>query len=102
MRAKQRVVAEVERVVHVHRRVIGGKVQRSEVVPLRFGFGTHGDREAELAKDVAYLVDHDGDWMHRATPGPARGHREIDVRFLGGGAAKVRLTSLEGSLQRFL
>ena len=52
---------EVERVVHVHRRMVGREVEREEVVPLGLDLGPGGDGEAELAEDPDDLVDDPGD-----------------------------------------
>ena len=59
---------EVERVVQVHRRMVGGKVEREEVVPVGLDLGTQGDGEAEFAEDLRDLVDDRGDGMHGARP----------------------------------
>ena len=40
----------VERILHVTRGVIGGRVECVETMPLRFNLGTLGDREAELTE----------------------------------------------------
>ena len=41
---------QVERVLHVTCWVIGGRVECVEAMPLRFDFGTLGDREAQLTE----------------------------------------------------
>ena len=65
---------EVEGVVQVHRRVIGGEVEREEVVPVGLDLGTQGDGEAQGAEDLRDLLDDRGDGMHGADPASARGH----------------------------
>ena len=47
---------EVQRVVRLDRRVVGGEVERVEVVPALLGLGAAGDGEAELAEDRADLL----------------------------------------------
>ena len=59
--ARDRRGIDVQRVVHVHRRMVRGKVQRDEVVPLGFDLGTDGDGEAEPAEDLDDLIDDPGD-----------------------------------------
>jgi hypothetical protein len=101
VRAQQRPLlavvgaGEVERVVHLHRRVVGREVERAEVVPRVLGLGAHRDREAELAEDRADLLDHGRDRVHRAAPARARRHREVDPRRGPGGRALPRLERVE-------
>ena len=50
------------------RRMVGREVERAEVVPLGLDLGADGAGEAQLAEDVADLVDHLGDGMQSAPP----------------------------------
>ena len=59
---------EVERVVHVHRRVVGREVEREEVVPLGLDLGADGHGEPDAAEDLDDLVHHPGDRMLGADP----------------------------------
>ena len=71
---------EVERVVHVHRRMIGREVERAEVVPLGLDFRPGDPGEAQPVEDLDDLLDHLGDRMLAADPaGPPR-HGEIQAR----------------------
>ena len=83
MRAQQRVLSEVQRVMQLHRRMIGREVERSEVIPLRFGFRTEGDGKSELTEDLADFVDHERDRVQRASPHATRRHRRIERRGAG-------------------
>src|SRR3954470_6232028 len=78
MRPQQRALTEIERVVQVHRRMVRGKVQRAEVVPLRLAFRPERHRKAELAADADDLVDAEGDGVASATPPSTRGEREVE------------------------
>ena len=94
---------EVERVVHVHRRMVRREVERLEVVPLALRLGPHRDREPELAEDRADLVDDRRDGVHRADPAAPRGHREIERGPATGGCRLARGERVErlldGALQ---
>ena len=62
---------DIERVVHVHRRMVGRKVEREEVVPLGLDLGADRDGEPERAEDLDDLVDDAGDGMLGADPAAA-------------------------------
>src|SRR5947207_5019114 len=78
MCTQQHVVLEIQRVVRVHRRMIGREIQRAKVVPLRLDEGAERDGETELAEDVHDLFDHERHRMFRPVPHVARGHRQIE------------------------
>jgi hypothetical protein len=63
--------------MHVHRRMIGGKIERGEVEPLGFDLGTYCGREAEAAKDLHDFIDDPSHRMFRTHPAAAAGHGEI-------------------------
>ena len=73
---------DVERVVHVHRRMVGREVEREEVVPLGLDLGPDGDGEAEPPEDLDDLVDDAGDRVLGPDPAPARRHGEIEPGLL--------------------
>src|SRR3954463_708888 len=62
--------------------MIRGKVQRGEVVPVRFHFGTNRNRKADATENLYDLVDHPGHWVLGAHPALASGHGEIQARLL--------------------
>ena len=72
VRTQQRTFCEIEGVVHVHRRVVGRKVERSEVVPLRLALGPERDGESELAEDRDDFVDDERDRMLAAAASAVR------------------------------
>ncbi len=69
---------QVERVVHVHRGMVGREVEREEVVPLRLDLRAQRDRESDLAENVYDLIHHAGDGMLGADPARSGRHGEID------------------------
>src|SRR5688500_12392648 len=90
VRAQQHVVRQVERIVHVHRRMVARKIQRAEVVPFRLCFGTEGDSESDLAENVLSLFDDESDRMSSAFPSPAGRQREVGMSRPVGGARERR------------
>ena len=76
--AQEPAALEIQRVVHVHCRMIGRKVQRAEVVPLVLGLGPGRDREAQITEDRLDFLHHDRDGVLGTAPLAASGHREID------------------------
>ncbi len=73
----------VQRVVHVHGRVIRRKVQGGEVVPVGLDLGAHRNSEPDATKDFNDLVHHLGDRMLRAGPATPARHGEIDAGSFG-------------------
>ena len=57
---------EIERVVHLPRRMIGRDVELGEVVVVVFDVGTFGDRETQIGEDRGDLVQHLADGMDGA------------------------------------
>ncbi len=102
MRAQQRAALEVQRVVHVHRRMIGGEIQRAEVVPLRFRFGAGGDRESDLAEDRLDLLEHDRHGVLRAAPHAPRRHGRVERGPRGRRRSERRRARIERRLERLL
>ena len=83
---------EVERVVQVHRRVIGGEIEGKEVVPVGLDLRAQGDGEAQPPEDLRDFIDDRRDGMYRPDPSAPRGHGEVDgapLR-LGPGLVKFR------------
>ncbi len=80
--ARDRWRIHVQRVVHVHRRVVGREVERGEVVPLGLHLRAHGHGETETAEDLHDLVYHPGHGMLGSNPAATRGHAEVDPRRL--------------------
>ena len=77
--ALRRRGVEVERVVHVHRRVVRREVEREEVVPLGLHLGPDRDGEPELAEDLDDLVHDLGDRVLCTDPAMPGRHREVDA-----------------------
>src|SRR5260370_16772792 len=99
MRAQQDVAGEVEAVLCVERRMIFGKIERVEVVALRFRLRTDGAREPQLAEDVADLVDDLRDNVEPTAPLRAAGHGEIDARQRAAAPLQLELACLDGALE---
>jgi hypothetical protein len=102
VRAQERPLAEVQGVVQLHRGVVGGEIERPEVVPLRLGLGAERDGETQLAEDGADLVDHEGDGMEGAGPVVARGEGAVPRGVRGAGdlsRGEVGEGGIEGALQ---
>jgi hypothetical protein len=85
------VPRQVERVLHLPRRMIGRDVEGGEVVPVVLDVGTLGPGEAHLAEDRGDLVHHLADRMQRALVLRARRQRDVDL--LGGQARGERGTA---------
>ena len=60
------LLGDIERVVHLPRRMIGRDVQLGEIVVVEFDVRAFGDGEAEIGEDRRDLVEHLGDGMDRA------------------------------------
>ena len=91
----------VERVLHVAGRVIGGRVERVEAMPLRLDLGTVGDDEAQLAEGSENAFAGAGERMERT--GGSVGAREgrVDGRAEGGGDLGVLDLGQQGGEQLF-
>jgi hypothetical protein len=76
----KRAVREIERVLRVARRVIGGGAQGVETVILGLDLGALDHGEAGLAEDAAHLLAHEGERMGGARPGVGRRERGVDGR----------------------
>ena len=79
-----RLRREIERVVHLARRMAFGEIQLGEVVVVGLDVRTFGDREAHVGEDRGEFVDHLADRMDAAGLGRRLAHRQRDVDGLGG------------------
>ena len=79
VRPQQRVLAQVERVLHVARRMIARDVEGLEVVVVALDLRTLGDREAEPGEDRDDLVVDARQRMQRSLRRPAARQREIEA-----------------------
>ena len=70
---------EIERVVHLPRRMVFREVQLGEVVVVGLDVGAFRDRKAHVGEDGGELVDHLADRMHAAGLGRRLAHRQRDV-----------------------
>ena len=102
VRAQQLAVGKIERVVHRPRRMIGGDVERFEVVEVVFDLGTGGDVEAGLAEQLLDAQPHLGDRMQSATRLAAARQRDVDafLRELRGDRAPARAPARLASIAR--
>ena len=78
--AQQGALPDVERVLHVPRRVVARNVERLEVVVVALDLRALGDREAEPREDGDDLVVHAGQGVERALGRPAARQREVEPR----------------------
>ena len=83
LRPQQQSAGQIERVLHVARDVVRGRVQGVEVVVLRFDVGPVGHGEAHAAEDRRGLVDELLDRMQPAAARPAPGQGKIERAGLG-------------------
>ena len=65
-------------------RVVQGRVESDEVVPLGVHLGAAGANEPQTPEDGPDVVDHPGDGMNRARPLAARGKGQIQPFRVGG------------------
>ena len=78
------VLLDEERVLHVASRMVGGKVQRTEHVPIVLDLGTLGKGEAQAREDVDDLLAHHRQWMPGAHLGGKARTGDVNlVLFLG-------------------
>ena len=87
VRAQQELIdVDKERVLGVARRMIGGEIERLEVVPVGLHLRAGIDRIAHLPKDVLHLLAHDGDRMEMTQAGLAAGEGDVEglARFFAG------------------
>ena len=105
MRAQQPAVGKIERVVHRARRMIGGDVERFEVVEVVFDLGPGGDFEAGLPEQLLDAQPHLGDRVQSAARFAAARQRDVDafLRELRGDARllELRALRLDRSLEFF-
>ena len=103
MRAQQASVAEVERVVHRARRMIGGTVQRFEIVEVVLDLGTELNAKARGAEDRLDAQPRARDRVQRTARRAATGQRDVDAAFgellLDRGAVEQRTTGLDRLVQ---
>ena len=74
---------EIERVVHLPRRMAFREIQLGEVVVVGLDVGTFRHREAHVGEDGGELVGHLADRMHAAGLDGRVAHRQRDVDGLG-------------------
>ena len=98
LRAEQPPVGQVERVEDIARRMIGGRVQRVEVVVDRIEVGTIRHHEAQATEDGHRLVHDPGHGMDSAHAALAPGQGHVD----GVGRDGRALDAVRGLVQRFL
>src|SRR5262249_5254675 len=75
---EQRALADVERVLHVTRRVVSRNVERLEVVVVALDLRALGHREAKPREDGDDLVVHAGQRVERALGRPAARQRQVE------------------------
>ncbi len=63
---------QIETVVHRPRRMILGKIERGEIVPIVLDLGPGGDRKAEIGENLGELVHHLADRVQRFLACPPR------------------------------
>src|SRR5215468_2892291 len=85
----------MEGVLHVARGMVGGEVQRREVVVVRLHLGPLGHREAEPLEDLDDLLGDARDGMHRARQRAAAREREVWTVGREGATALRRLQLVE-------
>ena len=64
--------------MHVPRRMVGGKVERFEVVEVVLDLGPLHDIEPEMAKEALDPLQGPGDRMQSARPRSPAGERDVD------------------------
>ena len=79
LRAQKEVFAEIEGVLHVARRMVGGDVERLEVIVIRLDLGTVDDVEAHRAENVDHIVDDDAQRMQMPYLLLFCGHGDVDL-----------------------
>ena len=82
-----------EGVLHVARRVVGGEVERAEVVAIVLHLGPLAHREPHAGEDVHDTLAHDGDGMQ--TAGVSGTGRSAQVQHRTGGGRFLAQSGLE-------
>ena len=78
MRPQQAAITEIERVMHRARRVIGGDVQRFEIMKIVFDFRAFGNREPGTAEDFFDTQSRPSHRMQGTGVRAATGQGDID------------------------
>ena len=91
-------LAQIERVVHLPRRMIGRDVQLGEIVVVELDVRAFGDGEAEIGEDRGDLVQHLADRMDRAAAASGRGGSVTSMRL--GGEPRVQRRVAERGFAR--
>jgi hypothetical protein len=91
---------DIQRVVHVHRRMVRRKVERGEVIPVGLHLRTYRDGESDSPEDADDLVDDPGDRMLGTDPPVASRHGAIDGGLLL--ASTLRFQHLAAPGERLL
>ena len=94
-----------ERILHVTRRMVVGKVHAAIYVPVVFHLRSLGQREAQAAEDIHYLVLHDGERVACAQCDGVGGACQVHVRtccLLGGGTALQCVYLVEGGILKLI
>ena len=84
---------QVERVLHVARRMLGRHVERVEAVPLVFDLGAVDDGEAHPREDGLHALAHDGQRVAVSERGLASRQRDVH----GAGRPRAGARSLRGT-----
>ena len=71
---------EIESILLIARRVVGGRVEGIEAVILAFDLRAVGDGESRLAQDAAHFLPHERQRVAGAGPGVRRRQRGVDRR----------------------
>ena len=79
VRAQQSAIGQIKGVLLVARRMIGGRVERIETMPLRLDVRPIGEREAHAAENLDRAILELRDRMQRAEPRRGAGQRHIDA-----------------------
>ena len=76
-RRRRKRLGQIERVLHVARRMLGRHVERFEVVVVVFDFGPFEHLVAEAREDLLHLFAHQAERMAKAEDRRAAGQRHV-------------------------
>ena len=63
VRPEQSIVGDENRILHIPRRMIFGKIQRFKIMVIVLDVGATGDLETQTVKDLDNLIDHQRERM---------------------------------------